>query len=222
MAAAVGVALPEVRALGAVLLGDGGDLRLDELQLVPVDELVARLVRLAEEEVRVELDRVHAQPELRDHVHEHGRLLLPGAGEAQARPEELVRPGDQLLGLHGLEVEVRKRGGLNGAGTAKEHLLQRVGAETEPERLERDDLVRRDVPQVYVSAEVPYEPGLRALRRRLPDQIVEAQRVLDLVDEPRSQLARRTVDAGGAALAALGDDLPAPASSSSLIHCTHR
>ena len=77
VAAAVGIALPQVRALGAVLLGDRRDLGLDELQLVAVDERVARLVRLAEEEVRVELDGVHAQPELRDHVDEHRRLLLP-------------------------------------------------------------------------------------------------------------------------------------------------
>ncbi len=110
MTAAIGIALPQVRALGAMLLGDGRDLRLDELELVAVDERVPRVVRLAEEEVRIELDRVHPQPELGDHVYEHRGLLLPGAREADARPEELVRPGDQLLGRHGLEVEVRKPG----------------------------------------------------------------------------------------------------------------
>ena len=108
VAAAVGIALPEVRPLGAMLLGDRRDRRLDELQLVAIDQRVARVVGLAEEEVRVELDRVHAQAELGDHVHEHGRLLLPRAREADARPEELVRPGDQLLGRHGLEVEIRE------------------------------------------------------------------------------------------------------------------
>src|SRR5215471_7791797 len=92
--------------------------------------------------------------------------------------------------------------------SAKEHLLQRVAAEPEPERLERDDLVRWDVPEVDLGSEVLHEPRLRALRRRLPDQVVEAEGVLDLVDESGAQLARRAVDAGGAALASLGDDLP--------------
>jgi len=46
----------------------------------------------AEEEVRIEFDRVHAQAELGDHVHEHGRLLLPRARQADARPEEPMRP----------------------------------------------------------------------------------------------------------------------------------
>src|SRR5262245_61131496 len=69
------------------------------------------------------------------------------------------------------------RGGLC-AGTAKEHLLQRVGAQAEPERLQCDDLLGRDVPEVHLGAEVAHEPGLRRLRRRLPDEVVEAQRVL--------------------------------------------
>src|SRR5262245_15119428 len=94
------------------------------------------------------------------------------------------------------------------AGTAKEHLLQGVGAEPEPQRLERDHLVGRDVPEVDLGPEVADEPRLRALRRRLPDEVVEAQRVLDLVDEPGAELAGRAVDPGGAALAALRDHLP--------------
>src|SRR6476646_7791858 len=92
--------------------------------------------------------------------------------------------------------------------TAKQHLLQRVGAEAESERLEGDNLVRRDVPEVHLGPEVADEPRLRGLRRRLPDEVVERDRVLDLVDEARPQLAGRAVDAGGPALAALGDDLP--------------
>src|SRR5687768_9574797 len=53
------------------------------------------------------------------------------------------------------------------ARIAKEHLLQRVRTEPEAKRLERDDLVRRDVPEVDLRPEVPHEPGLRRLRRRL-------------------------------------------------------
>src|SRR5690348_14931064 len=56
-------------------------------------------------------------------------------------------------------------------GVAKQHLLERVGAEPEAERLERDHLVRRDVAEVDLAAEVPDEPGLRLLVRRLPDQV---------------------------------------------------
>src|SRR5579862_7235117 len=91
---------------------------------------------------------------------------------------------------------------------AKQHLLQRVAAETEAERLERNDLVGRDVAEVDVGPEVLDEPGLRRLRRRLPDQVVEVDRVLDLVDEPGPQLAGRPVDACCSAFAALGDYLP--------------
>src|SRR5438132_2742740 len=54
--AAVGVALPEVRALRDRLLRDGDDLRALEGEPVPLDEAVACLVGLLEEQLRVELD----------------------------------------------------------------------------------------------------------------------------------------------------------------------
>ena len=98
LAAAVGVALPEVRALAAVLLGDGDHLGPDQVQPVALDEPVARLVALAEEELRVELDDVDRQAELGDHVHEHRRLLLPRAGQAEPVAELLVAPDEQVLG----------------------------------------------------------------------------------------------------------------------------
>src|SRR6266545_1924315 len=81
--------------------------------------------------------------------------------------------------------------GSGGALVGKEHLLQRVAAQTEAQRLERDHLVGRDVAEVDVRPEVLDEPGLRGLGRRLPDQVVEVERVLDLVHEARAQLARR-------------------------------
>src|SRR5689334_22251713 len=90
----------------------------------------------------------------------------------------------------------------------KEHLLQRVAAQAEPERLERDHFLGRDVAEVDLGPEVLDEPRLRLLRRRLPDQVVEVDRMLNLVDEAGAELAGRTVDPGGAALAALGDHLP--------------
>src|SRR5438552_12580942 len=92
----------------------------------------------------------------------------------------------------------------------EQHLLQRVAAQPEAQRLERDHLVGRDVAEVDVRAEVLDEPGLALLRRRLPDQSFEGNSVLDLVHEPRPELTARPVDAGGAALPALGDDAPGP------------
>src|SRR6476469_4357991 len=77
LAAAVRVARPEIGAFAAVLLGDGDHLRPNEVQAIALDQPLARLVALAEEELRVELDDVDRQPELRDHVDEHRRLLLP-------------------------------------------------------------------------------------------------------------------------------------------------
>src|SRR5689334_16565683 len=54
---------------------------------------------------------------------------------------------------------------------AKEHLLQRVGAQPETERLERDHLVGRDVAEIHRRPEVPDEPCLVRLRGRLEDQV---------------------------------------------------
>src|SRR5215213_277023 len=98
--------------------------------------------------------------------------------------------------------------GSAGAVATEQHLLQRVAPEPEAERLERDDFVGRDVAEVHLGAEVLDEPRLRTLRRGLPDQVLEVERVFDLVDEARPELAGRSVDARGAALATLGDHLP--------------
>jgi hypothetical protein len=54
-----------------------------------------------------------------------------------------------------------------------EHLLQCVAAQAEPERLERDDLLGRDVAEVDVGAEVLDERRLRRVGRRLPGENVE-------------------------------------------------
>src|SRR5262245_60988900 len=98
LAAAVGVPLPEVGALAAMLLGDRDHLGADEVQPVALDQSLARLVALAEEELRVELDDVDREVELRNHVHEDGRLLLPRAGQAEPVAELLVAPDEQVLG----------------------------------------------------------------------------------------------------------------------------
>src|SRR5487761_1868250 len=89
-----------------------------------------------------------------------------------------------------------------------EHLLERVAAQPEAERLERDDFLRRDVPEVDARAEVADEPRLRRLRRRLPDEVVEVDLVRDLVDEAGAHVAVLAEDAGRPALARLGDHLP--------------
>ena len=75
-------------------------------------------------------------------------------------------------------------------GVAKQHLPQRVAAEAEPERLERDDLVGRDVAEVHRRPRTGVmnhacEDFDGASKIRAPASI-ECD---DLVDEPGSHLA---------------------------------
>src|SRR3954453_12984362 len=97
------------------------------------------------------------------------------------------------------------------AGSCKEHLLQRVPAQPEPERLERDHLVGRDVAEVDRGAELLDEPGLRRLRRRLEDDVLGAYRAGDLADQLGAHTPRRVEDPGRAPLARLGHLLPGAA-----------
>src|SRR6059058_3813194 len=90
----------------------------------------------------------------------------------------------------------------------EQHLLQRVAAQPEAERLERDDLLGRDVAEVDLGPEVPDEPRLRRLRRRLPDEVVEVDLVRDLVDQAGAHVAVLAEDPGRPALARLRDHLP--------------
>src|SRR5436190_18347526 len=80
-------------------------------------------------------------------------------------------------------------GGSCRTGVAKKHLLERVAAQAEPERLQRDHLAGRDVPQVDPRAEVLAEPGLRGLGRRLPDDVVDRELVRDLLDQAGAHVA---------------------------------
>src|SRR5215218_3797079 len=106
------------------------------------------------------------------------------------------------------DISSKSRSGRGRLAVAKENLVDGVGAEAEAERLERDDLVRRDVAQVDLGAEVADEPGLRRLRRRLEEHLLDVDLVGDLVDEAGAHLAGGAEDAGGAGLTTLGDDLP--------------
>src|SRR6478609_2038441 len=99
-------------------------------------------------------------------------------------------------------------GSVNVLAATEEHLLQRVAAETQAERLERDHLVRRDVPEVDRRPELLHEPRLGRLRRRLEDDVRGADDVGDVGDQLGAHAAVRVEDAGRAALARLGDDLP--------------
>src|SRR5258708_6856681 len=81
-------------------------------------------------------------------------------------------------------------------GVAKQYLLERVAAQTEAQRLERDHFLRRDVAEVHVRTEVLNEPRLRRLRRRLPDDVVEVELVRDLVDQAGAHVAVLAKDAG--------------------------
>src|SRR5947208_9145009 len=106
------------------------------------------------------------------------------------------------------DIASKSSSGSGGAVATEQHLLERVSAQPQAERLQRDHLVGRDVAEIHLRAEMLDEPGLRRLRRRLPEEVVEVDRVRDLVDEAGAHLARGAEDAGGAALAGLGDHLP--------------
>src|SRR5262245_26624126 len=93
-------------------------------------------------------------------------------------------------------------------GGVKQHLFQRVAAQPEAERLERDHFLRRDVAEVDVRAEVLHEPRLARLRRRLEDEIRDRDLVRDLVDQARAHVAVLAEDPRRAALSALRDHLP--------------
>src|SRR5512133_3536672 len=99
-------------------------------------------------------------------------------------------------------------GSWSAGAVAKEHLLPRVPAEAATERLERNDLVRSDVPEVDGRAELLDEPGLSSLCRRLEDDVVERHRVCDLADELCPHVAGLAEDASGPALPRLRDHLP--------------
>src|SRR6266550_7949919 len=91
---------------------------------------------------------------------------------------------------------------------AKQDLLERVAAQPESERLERDDFLGRDVPEIDVRPEVLDEPRLARLRRSLEDEIRDRDLVGDLVDQPGTHVAVLAEDPGRAALTCLRDHLP--------------
>src|SRR5438105_2242434 len=127
--------------------------------------------------------------------HEHVRQSLsPNSSAAQRSTSSAVIASESSSGSRAVATE--------------EHLLQRVGAQAEPQGLERDDLVGRDVPEIHARPELADEPGLGALRRRLENQVLDRDLVRDLVDEAGAHVTVRPVDPGTAALAPLGDHLP--------------
>src|SRR5947209_6963068 len=108
--------------------------------------------------------------------HEHVRQSLsPNSSAAHRSTSSAVMASKSSSGSRAVATE--------------EHLLQRVGAQAEPQRLERDDLVGRDVPEVHARPELADEPGLGALRGRLEDQILDRDLVRDLVHEAGAHLA---------------------------------
>src|SRR6266508_568093 len=63
-------------------------------------------------------------------------------------------------------VIVSTSGSWSAGAVAKQDLLQRVAPQPEPERLEWDHFLRRDVAEIHVRSELLHEPGLARLRRR--------------------------------------------------------
>ena len=178
-------------------------------QAVALDERVARLVGLAEEELRVELDHVDRRARARETMctstddcfcHEHVRQSLsPNSAYAQRRT-------------------------LLGAGIASKSTLRQLECRRGSPPSSTSFSVSARSPRRSVSSGITSSGGMlprltfgpkcftnhacERLRRRLEDQVADVDRVDDLVDQPGAHLAGRAVDAGGAALAALGDHLP--------------
>src|SRR5215210_9002120 len=91
---------------------------------------------------------------------------------------------------------------------AKMHLLQRVRAEAAAERLDRDRLLGRDVPEVDIRPELLDEPHLRRLGRRLEDEVAQAGRLGDDRDDVGADRAVAREESRAPTLARLGDHLP--------------
>src|SRR5437868_11723361 len=128
--------------------------------------------------------------------HEHVRQRRsPSSAYAQRR-------------MSSADMASKSSSGRGGALAIEQDLLQRVAAQAEAQGLERDDLLRRNVPEVHVRPELLDEPGLRGLRGCLENELRDIDLVRDLVDQPGPHLAVRPVDPRGAALAAPGDQLP--------------
>src|SRR5215475_5160898 len=73
--------------------------------------------------------------------------------------------------ISGASVDSQSSSGSWGRLATEQHLPERVAPEPETERLERDHLVGRDVPDVDVGAEVLDEPGLARLGGGLEDEV---------------------------------------------------
>src|SRR5919106_5243473 len=108
----------------------------------------------------------------------------------------------------GLGLRRERTGGSLAIRLTEQNLLEGVGAEPEPQGLERDDLFGRDVPEVDLGPETTHEPGLRSLGRSLEDDVARLDPVDDLVDQAGADLAGGPEDTGGAGLARLGNHLP--------------
>src|SRR5207237_8107215 len=82
--------------------------------------------------------------------HEHVRQSLsPNSAAAHRSTSSAVMASKSRSGSRAVATE--------------EHLLQRVGAQAAPQRLERDDLGGRDGPEVHARRDLPDEPAQRAL-----------------------------------------------------------
>ena len=148
-----------------------------------------------------------SEPELGDHVHEHRRLLLPRAREAEPLAELLVAPSRGPPPRAAPRSRRQSATVLRAASPSSTSL--RVSARSP----------RRSVSSGMTSSggmlpRLTSGPNLRT--NHACEAFVGASKMMsagsivvdDLVDQAGAHLAGRPVDAGGAALAALGDHLP--------------
>jgi hypothetical protein len=69
-------------------------------------------------------------------------------------------------------------------------LRERVGAQAEAQRLERQHLGGRHVAEVHIGPVALDEPDLLVLLRRLEDELAAVDLVDDLVDQPGASASR--------------------------------
>ena len=117
------------------------------------------------------------------------RLARPARAPARGR-------GRRAAPAVALEAALGVVGRLAVAGQPDHSSPIGVRAQPQPQRLEREHVVGRDVAEVDLAPEAAQEPHLLLLARRLEQQLVDVDRVGDLVDQAHAHLAVGAVDAG--------------------------
>ena len=192
------------------------DRGLDELQLVALDER-ARASRSDSRKKRCVSSStdVHVEAELRDHVDEHRRLLLPGARQAE-RVAELARWAQRMTSSAVMaskstsgSCELRSDAQSARAACSPRSTSFRVSARR-PRRSVSSGMTSSGgmLPRLTSGPKCFTNHAWEAFVGASKMRSLEARSSARSRRRGRCASRRRPVDAGGAALAALGDHLP--------------